>query len=656
MCSKRWEDGKQISLFVTALLMVCIVRSSFVRRALPDKADGQLPVCTTLTPISMRSSFWRYVIRKSEAQQLGTDTAQQALTLSLTLMAPHATLIFKIFLSPLDPQAAILRSQLSTFFPGPPPGQDIDEDEDDMAGKPGYDRIGRRGGVWVRKPRSSRKGSGEAFIVCRNFDPSTVPLPPTISPQAYETFKRDVGSTLTLESLSALSSNDNIDPGWFERKRYVGGGDLNGSAPSGMHLPLPFHRRDSSLKSLDEIPSPIDTRASFMSSSPIREHLTDPFDDFRRGINVFRPVSPAPSDSWAEFQSLRSATGTPLASSLDSNGSAAGSNSTPVRGKAPDAAAPASKSKTDAFFSTSTASELPTPPSPLPVTATSDKASSPSITTSPPSLPTPPTPRTPRTPAVLGRGVPPALRSRVVTTPGTPQGGLDMDHLVPPVSPTSTQGFRSITNPRVDLLNPPSPKSLLPRTTGPVIISRETHHDDPDAVPIKAGDVLVPSTDRTALPIRVPSNPGKWTLVEPLGEGAFSIVWSAFREDDKAKGEVAVKMIDRSACVRNSRTTIAFCREVEVLRHLVHPGIVSYITHFSTDSHHCLVLEKLNGGELFSVVEDQALHERMLLPGPGDPTGEGLVRRIFGELCRAVAWLHEVEVVHRDIKLESELK
>lgn len=563
-------------------------------------------------------------------------------------MAPHATLIFKIFLSPLDPQAAILRSQLSTFFPGPPPGQDIDEDEDDMAGKPGYDRIGRRGGVWVRKPRSSRKGSGEAFIVCRNFDPTTVPLPSIISPQAYETFKRDIGSTLTLESLSALSSNGGIDPTWSERKRYVGGGDLNGSAPAaGMHLPLPSHRRDSSLKSLDEIPSPIDTRASFLSSSPIREQLSE-FEDFRRGVNMFRPVSPAPSDSWAEFQGLRSAAGTPVASSLDSNGSAADSNSTPVRNKELNQT-PVSNSKTDAFFSTSTTSVLPTPPSPLPITTAS--STSPTITTSPPSLPLPATPRTP----ALGRGLPPSMRARVVTTPGTPQA-LDMNHLLPPVSPTNTQGaFRSVTNPRVDLLNPPSPKSQFPRGNGPIAISRETHHDDPDAVPIKEGDVLVPSSDSSALPIRVPANPGKWTLVEPLGEGAFSIVWSAVREDEKEVGTVAVKMIDRSACVRNSRTTIAFCREVEVLRHLVHPGIVSYITHFSTDSHHCLVLEKLNGGELFHVVEDQALHKRMLLPGPNDPKGEGLVRRIFGELCRAVAWLHEVEVVHRDIKLESEL-
>lgn len=34
--------------------------------------------------------------------------------------------------------------------------------------------------------------------------------------------------------------------------------------------------------------------------------------------------------------------------------------------------------------------------------------------------------------------------------------------------------------------------------------------------------------------------------------------------------------------------------------------------------------------------------------------GEDLVRRIFGEICQAVWWLHQANVVHRDLKLESE--
>lgn len=81
------------------------------------------------------------------------------------------------------------------------------------------------------------------------------------------------------------------------------------------------------------------------------------------------------------------------------------------------------------------------------------------------------------------------------------------------------------------------------------------------------------------------------------------------------------------------------------LQHLSHPHIVSYLSSFSTTYYHCLVLENLSGGELFDLLQTPGNHRRM---------GEDLIRRVFGELCRGVYWLHEAKVVHRDLKLESE--
>lgn len=79
-------------------------------------------------------------------------------------------------------------------------------------------------------------------------------------------------------------------------------------------------------------------------------------------------------------------------------------------------------------------------------------------------------------------------------------------------------------------------------------------------------------------------------------------------------------------------------------QHISHPSIVSYIHAFSTVSHHILVLEHVSGGELFDLVSSPDAHARL---------GELLLRRLFGELCRAVSWMHAVGLVHRDIKLES---
>lgn len=62
----------------------------------------------------------------------------------------------------------------------------------------------------------------------------------------------------------------------------------------------------------------------------------------------------------------------------------------------------------------------------------------------------------------------------------------------------------------------------------------------------------------------------------------------------------------------------------------------------STPLYTVLVLEYAPGGELFDFIADW--HSSIT---------EGLARRMFGELCGAVGWMHEIGLVHRDIKLES---
>jgi serine/threonine protein kinase len=75
-----------------------------------------------------------------------------------------------------------------------------------------------------------------------------------------------------------------------------------------------------------------------------------------------------------------------------------------------------------------------------------------------------------------------------------------------------------------------------------------------------------------------------------------------------------------------------------------HPSLVSLSSSFSTPDYTALVLSYCPGGELFDFLADW--HQ-----DPGFT--EGLARRIFGELCDAVGWMHECGLVHRDIKLES---
>ena len=311
-------------------------------------------------------------------------------------------------------------------------------------------------------------------------------------------------------------------------------------------------------------------------------------------------------------------------------------------------------SKTDLFFLSNTASALPSPPKPL------------------------------VKPGLLGRGHPnggikghdrasslPMPRLEEIKGHGrTPSDGLSGIIVTIPTPSSPSAGslggipHRSISYPSQSLNRiasgwiPVTPLSTLP--TFPEVaskakqpIQREKHDTPIDEPPLKSGDVLAPSPNEDA------HGDGSWRIESKFGEGAFSSVWSASPLVSSVKTSlphktVAIKLMSKRLCSTNARTKIAFIREVEVLRHIFHPSIVAFIASFSTAAYYCLVLERVEGGELFELLSVDENRRSMILSGPGDPTGQGFVRRVFSELIKAVGWLHEVGVAHRDIKLESE--
>ncbi|KAI9319839.1 kinase-like domain-containing protein [Dichotomocladium elegans] len=101
---------------------------------------------------------------------------------------------------------------------------------------------------------------------------------------------------------------------------------------------------------------------------------------------------------------------------------------------------------------------------------------------------------------------------------------------------------------------------------------------------------------------------GEYRIGRMLGVGAFSKVYLAI----KHKTPYAIKMISKKRIAEDARV-------------------------------------RSSGGELFDFV--QKMHEQ--LHAESKKVDEGLVRRIFLELVRVVQWLHEHNVVHRDLKLEN---
>lgn len=133
---------------------------------------------------------------------------------------------------------------------------------------------------------------------------------------------------------------------------------------------------------------------------------------------------------------------------------------------------------------------------------------------------------------------------------------------------------------------------------------------------------------------------GRFTLVEPLGRGAFGAVWRAL---DAASGgqQVAIKILHPQAAEGDAAERM--CREADVLERLDHPNIARPIAFSTSPDLTYLAMELVNG---------MPLHEHMAVQG-GQPYSLRAVARMFGELCSALAYAHARAVVHRDLKPQN---
>ncbi|KAJ9094660.1 MAPK-activated protein kinase Srk1 [Naganishia adeliensis] len=160
---------------------------------------------------------------------------------------------------------------------------------------------------------------------------------------------------------------------------------------------------------------------------------------------------------------------------------------------------------------------------------------------------------------------------------------------------------------------------------------------------------------------RMPSYKGLegFQLVEKMGDGAFSNVYKAV---DKLSGQkVAVKVVRKyelspsqsgrgdkhlNPNFKQKRPRVTeranILKEVQIMRGTNHPNIIKLISFSESDEHYFLVLELMEGGELFHQIVKLTYFS-------GD-----LSRHVIMQVAHAVRHLHkERGVVHRDIKPEN---
>ena len=131
---------------------------------------------------------------------------------------------------------------------------------------------------------------------------------------------------------------------------------------------------------------------------------------------------------------------------------------------------------------------------------------------------------------------------------------------------------------------------------------------------------------------------GKYALENVmLGEGAYGKVKKCFLKRDPSK-KFAVKIL-KKGMYSNNKYDIAY--EASILATINHQNIVKVEDCFENKDYLYMVLELVNGGELFHYVKNKG------------PIAEERASKFFLQLLQGVSYLHQKGITHRDLKPEN---
>ncbi|PWA67429.1 protein kinase domain-containing protein [Artemisia annua] len=137
---------------------------------------------------------------------------------------------------------------------------------------------------------------------------------------------------------------------------------------------------------------------------------------------------------------------------------------------------------------------------------------------------------------------------------------------------------------------------------------------------------------------RVTKKVGKYEVGRTIGEGAFAKV--KFAKNTETGESVAIKVLAKSTILKHKMVD-QIKREISITKIMRHPNIVRLYEVLSSHAKIYIILEFINGGELFDkIVNKGKLSERS-------------ARSYFQQLIDAIAYCHGKGVYHRDLKPEN---
>ena len=132
-------------------------------------------------------------------------------------------------------------------------------------------------------------------------------------------------------------------------------------------------------------------------------------------------------------------------------------------------------------------------------------------------------------------------------------------------------------------------------------------------------------------------------LEKRLGAGANGEVFLTKKKGDNKY--YATKKYERDK-IEKTEFMKYLKNEISILQTLNHPNIVKFDDLKKTKKHFYLVMEYCNGGELSKALEKYQLKY-------GKPFNEELVQYMMRQIIGAFQYIHNQQIMHRDIKLEN---
>lgn len=131
----------------------------------------------------------------------------------------------------------------------------------------------------------------------------------------------------------------------------------------------------------------------------------------------------------------------------------------------------------------------------------------------------------------------------------------------------------------------------------------------------------------------------QYNVIGQLGKGAFATVYKlATAMDGKV---LAAKELDKKRFIKNGQLDHRLDNEMQIMKGLRHPNIVQYIDYHDVHNHLYIIMEYVPCGDL---------QAHLARRGPLKESDAKLMSR---QILRSLAYLHQKDITHRDIKPDN---